>query len=57
MSQIKEHDIISLTTSVEGIPEGTRGTVVHVYNEKIFEVEFSESKVITLSIKEIKLIA
>ena len=38
---IKEHDIVTSTIPFEKIPIGTKGTVVHCYEEVgAFEVEF-----------------
>jgi hypothetical protein len=37
----KDHEMVTMKRSVEGIPVGTAGTVVHVYKEGLaYEVEF-----------------
>ena len=56
---IKEHDIVTSTIPFEKIPIGTKGTVVHCYEEVgAFEVEFinkdGESEVKTLLNIQIK---
>jgi hypothetical protein len=39
---IQEHDIVVSLSSISGIPKGSVGTVVHIYeNGKAYEVEFS----------------
>lgn len=38
---IREHDIVTLVEPFEGMPEGTLGEVLMIYNDgKAFEVEF-----------------
>lgn len=40
---MKEFDTVKLTENYEGIPEGTKGTIVQKYQPSLFEVEFFDS--------------
>ena len=40
---MKEFDTVKLKENHEGIPEGTKGTIVQEYRESLFEVEFFDS--------------
>jgi hypothetical protein len=55
--KIAEHDIITLTTDIqrEGhkVLAGTRGTIVHFYNNEVFAVEFPKGIVLTVFLKEV----
>jgi hypothetical protein len=37
---MNEHDVIILKTDTDGIPRGTKGTIVFVYSNGVYEVEF-----------------
>lgn len=37
---MKEHDIVETIVDIPNVPKNTRGTIVLVYNETTFEVEF-----------------
>ena len=39
-NEIKEHDLVTLKVDLPNIPSGTEGTVVHIYNNETFVVEF-----------------
>lgn len=40
MQTINEHDIVKTKEQIGYIPKNATGTVVHVYNEEVVEVEF-----------------
>lgn len=40
---MKEFDTVKLKENYEGIPEGTKGTIVQKYQPSLFEVEFFDS--------------
>ena len=40
MKTIKEHDIVMTKQQIGYIPKNAAGTVVHIYNEDMVEVEF-----------------
>lgn len=40
---MEEIDVVRLTKEYENIPAGTEGTIVHKYNDSVFEVEFVDS--------------
>ena len=37
---MKELDVVRLVQELQGIPVGTEGTIVHKYDDSMFEVEF-----------------
>ena len=37
---MKELDVVRLVQEFHGIPEGTEGTIVHKYDDSMYEVEF-----------------
>lgn len=39
-SEIKEHDIVTTKVDIKNIPAGINGTVVHIYDDSHFAVEF-----------------
>jgi hypothetical protein len=50
MEKIKELDLVVSIVSVTEVPVGTKGTVVHNYDDKTFEVEFfKDNKTITVA--------
>lgn len=58
LNPAKEHDMVETTTFWEGCPEGTIGTIVHVYPDDAFGIEVhpvgQEIKVITLERTQFK---
>ena len=61
MKEFKEHDIVIASTDIKKrrllIKKGTPGTIVHIYDEKNFEVEFmsgDDNIVETVTIDKIK---
>lgn len=38
---MQEHDTIVSTRQIESVPKNTPGTIVFVYDEGVYEVEFS----------------
>jgi hypothetical protein len=50
-----EHDVVKLIEDFEGIPAGSKGTIVHLYwGEGVFEVEFEGGDTRTISAKKVK---
>ena len=47
---MKELDVVRLTIEFEGLPIGTKGTIVHEYDGKAFEVEFFDNDGDTLDV-------
>ena len=41
---MKEFDTVKLKENYEGIPEGTKGTIVQKYQPSLFEVEFFDNE-------------
>ena len=37
---MKELDVVRLTKEFEGLPAGTEGTIVHKYDDSMYEIEF-----------------
>lgn len=37
---MKELDVVRLTKEFEGLPVGIEGTIVHKYDDSMYEVEF-----------------
>ena len=37
---MKELDVVRLVQELQGIPVGTEGTIVHKYDDSMYEVEF-----------------
>lgn len=51
----KEHDCVKLTGKFNGLPAGTEGTIVHLYNENHFAVEFPECQVMNVPINKLEI--
>jgi len=50
-NNIKEHDVVVLIKDLDGIPKGTKGTIVFDYESSgMYEVEFFDEKQITISV-------
>ena len=47
---MKELDVVRLITEFEGLPSGTKGTIVCEYDEKAFEVEFFDNNGDTIDV-------
>lgn len=51
--KLKEHDLIKSISQIGNIPEHTNGTIVHIYNEVAFEVEFFDKNGNTIGVKTV----
>jgi len=51
--KFKEHDLVKNIEVVGNIPEHTNGTIVHIWNENVFEVEFVDDKINTIAVKTV----
>lgn len=47
---MKELDVVRLLQEFNGFPAGTEGTIVHKYDESIYEVEFFDKSGNTLEV-------
>ena len=47
---MKELDVVRLTKEFNGLPIGTEGTVVHKYDDVMFEVEFVDTNGDTIDV-------
>lgn len=47
---MKELDVVRLIQDFNGFPTGTEGTIVHKYDESIYEVEFFDKSGNTLEV-------
>ena len=47
---MKELDIVRLVQEFQGIPVGTEGTIVHKYNDSMYEVELFSKDGSTLDV-------
>ena len=47
---MKELDVVKLIQEFNGLPIGTEGTVVHKYDEVMFEVEFVDTNGDTIDV-------
>ena len=52
---MKELDIVISTENFKNISKGDKGTIVYVYSENDFEVEFDNGRVVTANSKQIKM--
>jgi len=39
-SKFKEHDVVYLLEELPDVKKGTKGSIVHIYNDNSYEVEF-----------------
>lgn len=49
----EEHDTVVSTEEIKNIPVGTNGTIVHLYNDDVFEVEFFDNDHNTISVETV----
>ena len=47
---MKELDVVRLTKEFEGLPVGTEGTIVHKYDESMYEVELFDKQGNTIGV-------
>lgn len=47
---MKELDVVRLVQELQGIPVGTEGTIVHKYDDSMYEVEFFNKSGDTLDV-------
>ena len=47
---MKELDVVKLIQEFNGLPIGTEGTVVHKYDDAMFEVEFVDTNGDTIDV-------
>lgn len=55
---MEEHDIVILKEDLKDVPQYTEGTIIHIYNDIVCEVEFEVGEEIilkTLSFLDIEL--
>ena len=48
--EVKELDVVRLTKEFEGLPVGTEGTIVHKYDESMYEVELFDKQGNTIDV-------
>lgn len=47
---MKELDVVCLINEFKGLPLGTEGTIVHKYDDSMYEVEFFSKDGVTLDV-------
>ena len=47
---MKELDVVKLIQEFNGLPIGTEGTIVHKYDDVVFEVEFVDTNGDTIDV-------
>jgi hypothetical protein len=47
---MKELDVVRLTKEFEGLPAGTEGTIVHKYDDSMYEVELFDKQGNTIDV-------